>query len=263
MEAVTDTSVPPAPQPPPPAVGSVPVAPPPYAGAGVGPSVSLHRTAAVERAAVVLVAIAAAFALLRIPVARQVRGDARLYLDGELPGDDLLEEAAPVVVVTIVQLLAVLAAAILVIVWMYRLADNHRLLRRGTRWSPGWAIGAWFLPPLLYIIPTLVFVELWKSSDPDVPPTDGDRWRTGAVSPLIPVWFVAYSIIPIVLTIVPGSGPVASLSGSEDQLAEALTDGQTVANLGAAANAASAIVFILMARGLGARHRRLTGEDRD
>ena len=55
-------------------------------------------------------------------------------------------------------------------IWMYRMAANHRALQRNGTWAPGWAIGGWFLPPGgLYIIPFLMFRELWKASDPNGP----------------------------------------------------------------------------------------------
>ena len=263
MASVTDPSAPPTPQPPPPAVGSAPVAPPPYAAAvRPGASISLHRTAVLERTAIALVGVAAFFALLRSVVARRVRTDAQAYLDGALGDDDLIEATAPAVVVTLVQLLAVLAAGILVIIWMYRIADNLRLLHRPSRWAPGWAIGGWFLPPLLFIIPTLMLTELWRSSDPDTPTGSDPSVRSRSASPLIPAWFILYSVIPIVLTVLPGRGPLAALGGSEDQLARSFTDSQLVNDLGAIATLAAALTFGVMARSIGTRHRQLTGEDR-
>ena len=56
-----------------------------------------------------------------------------------------------------------IAAAVVVIIWMYRLAWNHRALHRGGTWGPAWAIGGWFLPPIVYVIPTLMLHELWKA----------------------------------------------------------------------------------------------------
>ena len=49
-------------------------------------------------------------------------------------------------------------------------------LHRGGTWGPGWAIAGWLLPPFVCVIPTLMLVEMWKASDPDVP--IGGDWRT-------------------------------------------------------------------------------------
>ena len=36
------------------------------------------------------------------------------------------------------------------------------------RWTPGWAIGGWFIPLANFVIPFLVVLETWRRSDPDV-----------------------------------------------------------------------------------------------
>ena len=46
----------------------------------------------------------------------------------------------------------------------------------------------WILPQMLYVIPFLMFRVMWKASDTDVP--IGGDWRSGRVSPIVPVWFV-------------------------------------------------------------------------
>ena len=68
-------------------------------------------------------------------------------------------------------------------------------------WAPGWAIGGWFLPPLVvYVIPMLVLRESWKASDAAVPPGD-DRWRQIPVNPIVYVWWVLYGLAPIVFIV--------------------------------------------------------------
>ena len=69
---------------------------------------------------------------------------------------------------------ASIALVVLSIIWLYRVPPNHRALGRALTWAPGWAIGGWFLPPLLYVIPLLVLREAWKAADPAVPPGSPD-----------------------------------------------------------------------------------------
>ncbi len=253
-----------APQPPPPPVGSTPV-PPPTDGAGrpLGPqgAVSLSRTAALEKTAIGLVVASAMFAVLSIPAARSVRGEAQAYLDGLIADDDFIEQMAPAALTTVVQGLAVLAAAIVVIVWLYRIAANHRDLQRDTRWGPGWAIGSWFVPPLLFIVPFLMLTESWKAADPEVPRGD-QRWRDSSVSPIVAVWFVLYSLVPLALTLTRGPSGITSFTGSEEQIAERYAGGTGELVIDAAVSVAGAAAFVVMVRGIGARHRRFTGEDR-
>ena len=142
---------------------------------------------------------------------------------------------------------------------MHRVASNHTALHRGTTWGSGWAIGGWFAPPFVYVIPMLVLGEMWKASDPEVPV--GGDWKRGASSPLIPVWFVTYSLIPLVLLIVGFDDMFGGLGGDQaEQLAEQLTGDMLTSVVGAAANIVSAVVFLVIVRTITARHRRLTGE---
>jgi hypothetical protein len=84
-----------------------------------------------------------------------------------------------------------IAALVLLIVWMWRSAHNARALgRTGARLSPGWAIGAWFIPFANFVLVYLLVSDLWRSSDPDSEP--GDGWRRFPGSPLVRLWIVAY-----------------------------------------------------------------------
>jgi len=151
-----------------------------------------------------------------------------------------------------------LAAAVLAIIWMYRIAWNHRALHRGGTWGPPWAIAGWFVPPIIYVIPTLMMNELWKASDPDVPV--GGDWRSRPASPLPFVWFVLYTAGPLISFASQSGGVLSQLRGSEETIAETITGGQTVDIIVAIVTVASAIVFVMLVRQLTDRHTHLTGE---
>ena len=221
-------------------------------------SVPLKRVGGVTTAAIVLVAVSALVAVLTVLVGQSFSDEAETYLADGMSNTDFVEEVAPYLLLTLLQGAVSIAAAVLVIIWMFRIAKNHRTLRRVGTWGPGWAIGGWFLPPLLYIIPTLMFRELWKASDPDVPV--GGDWKSGRTSPLVWVWFVLYSLVPVILLFAQGGDTLGSLGGSEDQLAEQLTGSQTSAVIATAVTIAGAVAFIALARALTSRHRRLIGE---
>ena len=72
-------------------------------------------------------------------------------------------------------------------IWLFRIAKNHQALGRRLTWAPGWAIGGWFLPPIVYVIPTLMLRESWKAADPEVPAGD-ERWKSSSDSPLLWIW---------------------------------------------------------------------------
>lgn len=237
------------------------MAPPGYAGYAPSPmtsAVPLKRVGGVAKAAVVLVVLNALLAVLDIVARRASVDEAEAYLAGEVGDTEFVESVAGYALLGLVVGLVTVAAAVVTIIWLYRVTSNHRTLHRGTTWGPGWAIGSWFLPPLLYVIPTLVLAEAWRASDPDVPV--GGDWRRGRTSPLVYAWFVLYSIVPLALLAGEIGSALDSLGGSEDQLAEQITGDQTLAIAGAGASVAAAAVFVVMLRSLTARHRRLTGE---
>lgn len=221
-------------------------------------SVSLKRIGGVARAAMILVGLAAFVAVVNVPVAESVVDEAETYLAGGSSDTEFVESIAPYALLSVVQGVAVMASAVLVIIWMFRMAANHRTLHRGATWGPGWAIGGWFLPPLLYVIPFLMFRELWKASDPDVPV--GGEWRTGRVSPLVPLWFVLYSVVPLLAIAFQANDVLSGFGADERDLAEQIVDGGTSNLVTAATAAAGAAVFIAMALQLTRRHQRFTGE---
>lgn len=220
-------------------------------------SVQLERVGRVATAVTVLVSIAAALAVLGVVASQAAQGDAQAFLAGTIDDETFLEQAAPYLLMTTVQAVITLATAVVTIIWMFRLAKNHRTLHRGGTWGPGWAIGGWLLPPLFYVIPTLTLREIWKASDPDV--AIGGDWRSGRASPLIWLWFVLYSLGPIAIIIAQNSGGI-SLGASERDMAEQIIDNEVTTVVGAALSVAAAATFIVIVRQLTARHRQLTGE---
>lgn len=247
------------PLPPPPPPGSQLAAPPGYVGYTPSPmsSVTLKRVGAVSRAAQIVVAIAALGAVAAFAAGLAISDDAEQYLDGDLSRSDFQTAILPYSLVGLVQGAATLAAVVLVIIWMYRMAANHRTLRRDGRWGPGWAVGGWVLPPFLYIIPFLMFRELWKASDPSVP--IGGEWRTASVSPVVTAWFVVYGPVSLIVQVLTAS-TTFNFSNSERALAEQIVDNQAMTGVAAAVGLAAGALFIAMARTLTHRHRRLIGE---
>ena len=85
---------------------------------------------------------------------------------GGLSDDEFRDAIGPLNAVQLIVGLATLATFIVTIIWMYRIATNVRAFQRRTTWSPLFAIFGWMLPPfVLYVIPFLMFRELWKASD--------------------------------------------------------------------------------------------------
>ncbi len=84
-----------------------------------------------------------------------------------------------------------LAILVLIIIWTYRAMKNNEALgRQGARFTPGWGIAGWLIPLVNLVIPVLIFQDLWRGSDPNVPRGD-PGWRSAGGSGLVGFWWAA------------------------------------------------------------------------
>jgi hypothetical protein len=203
-----------------------------------------------------LVAVTALMSFVELLVRQTVVDEAEDYLAGSIDKDEFQEAIIGYSIVPVVASMLQIAAVVITIIWMFRVAANHRSLHRGGTWGPGWAIAGWVLPPFIYVIPTLMLVELWKASDPDVPM--GGNWRAKAGAPLPVIWGVLYSAASV-LSLSVNTGDI-SLSATDEALAEQLTSDQSLEVVAAILGLAAAAAFVVLARQLTQRHTRLTGE---
>jgi hypothetical protein len=251
--------IPPPPPPPDPPRGNL--APPPrYAGYQPTPigAVALKRVSGTAKALVIMLAIYVGLAVLVIIITRAAQDAARDFRRGDLSEDEFTEELAPFFGISVVQLGVTIAIVVLTMIWMYRMAANHRTIGRQTTWGAGFAIAGWFLPPFLFVIPFLMLMEMWKASDPSSPPQD-ESWRRSPIHPIIPIWWVLYGLVPIVLFFV-GQNPLEGLGGDTDDIAERLDEQQATMLVQSLTSIAAAIAFAFLVRLLTERHTRLTGE---
>ena len=249
------------PPPPPPPPNLTP--PPGYAAYAptFGSAVPLRRLGGLRTAIVVLLAVYAVAAAIAIAVLPAMVDAADQFLADEISEDEYLEKLGPFVITSLLTGVATVAIFVLSIIWLFRIVSNHRSIGRRTSWSPGWAIGSWFVPPLIvYAVPMLVLRESWKASDPAVSPGD-DGWRQSAVNPIVYVWWALYGLAPIVF-LVAGVTIQAGTFGSQDteDLAEFLRDRVGFSIAQSAIGILAAIAWALLVRGLSARHTMLTGE---
>lgn len=87
----------------------------------------------------------------------------------------------------IVQLLLLLASAILVLTWFHRANHNARQLgAQGMVYTPGWAVGWFFVPFANFWKPYQVMKEIWQVSA-----APGD-WTAQAVPWVLPVWWISW-----------------------------------------------------------------------
>jgi uncharacterized membrane protein len=184
-----------------------------------------------------------------------VRDKAEDYLARRITEDDFKDKITTSAGISLLSGAVLIAAAVLTMIWMFRIAKNLQAMNRVATWKPGWAIGGWFVPPLvLYVVPFLMFRDLWKASDPD----SGHDWRTNRVAPIINVWWVLFGIAPVIFF----SATIATftVSQSTDTQAKDLVDRFNVGIASSVVQILAAISFLLLVRQLTARHQQVTSE---
>lgn len=239
------------------------MAPPPGYAAYSGPDFrggGLRRIKGFAVAIAILLAVTVLGQIITIVTRGAARDSARDFIEGRISEDAYNNEILASSGGGLLAGAATLAIFVLSIIWLYRIVSNHQNLGRHVSWSPGWAIGGWFLPPCIYIIPFLIVRESFRASDPASPPGT-ETWRSGPENPLPWIWLIAYSVLPIVTTIAFGFSVLSSFSGDMEDMAETMIDTSS------ASVVVSALVGVLGAAAWGLlvwtltkRHTQLTGE---
>jgi hypothetical protein len=86
-----------------------------------------------------------------------------------------------------------LVVAVLFLVWFRRAYRNLEALgAQGLRFSPAWAVWAWFVPLLGLIRPKQLLNDVWRASDPELPAGDHGSWRRRPVPSVLTWWWLAF-----------------------------------------------------------------------
>ena len=77
--------------------------------------------------------------------------------------------------------------------WIHQASKNLVALGvHDQRFSPGWAVGWWFVPVMFLFRPYQVMKEIWRGSYPDIGIGDQAAWRNVPVSSLLGWWWAAW-----------------------------------------------------------------------
>jgi hypothetical protein len=87
-----------------------------------------------------------------------------------------------------------IAAAVLVCIWMYDAAQNLRTFgHEGLTFTPGWAVGWWFVPFANLVKPMHALAEIWRASNPASIGEGPQAWRSlGPAPTLFGQWWAAW-----------------------------------------------------------------------
>jgi hypothetical protein len=92
--------------------------------------------------------------------------------------------------IAIVQVLGYIVTAIGFLIWIHRAHRNLPALgAKNLEFTPGWAVGGFFVPFLNLFRPYKVMVEIWKASSPEFGVSDDISWEYAASSPLLGFWW--------------------------------------------------------------------------
>lgn len=100
-----------------------------------------------------------------------------------------------------INFILILASSVVFLVWVYRAYDNLTKLNINTlNYTPGWAVGYWFVPILSLYKPYSVMKEIWEETQYYVLPPEQKK---DLVKPrLVALWWTLYIFNIIVIYIV-------------------------------------------------------------
>lgn len=91
-------------------------------------------------------------------------------------------------IIGIITIILVLATIITFIMWLHRAYKNlHQLKINTLQFTPGWAIGGWFVPFLNFVRPFQIVSEVWNETQAYVLPEE--QKRTIAPKTLVGLWW--------------------------------------------------------------------------
>ena len=160
------------------------------------PFVSAHTRAMVVVAlfvayiVVAVTAVAAKIMQLALPplVIAAAEGDQE-----QLTLDDLIQ-----FLVALATLFVFVSLVIAFLVWLHRAAKNLPALgnaKSKVEYTPGWAVGSFFVPFVNLVVPYKAVKEVWEKSDPSVRTEDDFMFATPSSSPpLLLGWWIAWVV---------------------------------------------------------------------
>jgi len=101
----------------------------------------------------------------------------------------------------LLQTFAFVLTAVFFCIWIYRAHKNLPALNAyHLKYTPGWAIGWYFIPFFCVVYPYRVMREIWQASDHRVDILDATAWQNAPVSPLVGGWWALFVIGSIIGT---------------------------------------------------------------
>mgnify|MGYP001207958483 CR=1 FL=1 len=89
------------------------------------------------------------------------------------------------------QFIVLIITYVLFLMWIHRAYRNVMVLHNDElKYSPGWAVGSYFIPFVNLVLPFLVMREIWKGSSPHGKIEDRLAWKKEKGSALLIFWWL-------------------------------------------------------------------------
>jgi hypothetical protein len=136
-------------------------------------------------------------------------------------------------------------------VWQHRSHANVRALGAADlKFSPGWAVGWWFIPIANVVQPFRANSELWKTSDPEAGAVD---WKGKPSTALLPIWWAAWLLrVYVFPSLAFNAAGGFSTAGEHPSVADLIVRDRYILG-GDAATVLAAILAIMLVRRITAR----------
>lgn len=140
--------------------------------------------------------------LLRLDLVNRVASGQPVSLEDARASDSLVTGAA------LASSGVYVLAAIAVLMWLHRVVrNNHVLGERYLRFSPGFAVGCWFIPFANLVFPYQAVREAWGASDPELPWSTPDTRRHSRGGGLVAAWWSTFIVGSLASVATLGYGP--------------------------------------------------------
>ena len=98
-------------------------------------------------------------------------------------------------IIGVLQTIAVIFAAVAFLMWIHRVHRNLPALgARRLQYSPGWAVGYFFIPILNLFRPYQVTKEIWRGSDPQAAFSEHSGLSEISTPALLPIWWTFWIV---------------------------------------------------------------------
>jgi hypothetical protein len=126
-------------------------------------------------------------------LASQLSLISRFFSGQSVAPAELESNDSRVIMIGVIQALIFLITAVTFLIWIYQ---AHRNLpatgAQNLEYSPGWAVGGFFVPFLNIVRPFQVMREIWKASEPDQEVAGGDYWKNSDTTPALGFWWFVW-----------------------------------------------------------------------